>query len=323
MKLSSTSIPQDTMTTPSHIHHTDFHKASSCEYKWNRRVVELLVYKKKHGDCNVPKTFPEHKALGLWVATQRKQFRMRQQGRHSQLTDCRVDKLVSIGFQWKVREQGSQVWKKRCQALIAYRDDHGNCKVPQKYAEDRALGSWVNDQRKQYKYKTEGKRSTLTDARVKELESIGFVWKEREIECVPWEHQIRELIEYRNKHGDCKVPFHYAPNRALAHWVANQRTQYKLRQEGKYSPMTDDRIKELESIGFVWRCRDYQHGKCRAASPECESRDDSPTKMSARSHGQWCTVQVGTAGRRLLELRHHRNAKSSGEWASIEFDIGE
>jgi hypothetical protein len=290
----------------------DFHN-KSWEIKWNRRIIELIAYKDEHGDCNVPKNYPENKALGLWVATQRKQYRMKEQGQHSQLTEGRVMKLGSIDFTWKLREQSGQVWKKRCQALIQYRDKHGDCRVPQKYSQNKALGSWVNDQRKQYKYKKEGKRSTLTEARTKELESIGFVWKEREIECVPWHQQIRELIGYREKHGDCKIPFHYEQNRALAHWVANQRTQYKLRQEGKYSPMTEARIKELENIGFVWSCRDCPGNKSctqRTGASEAGSNDASPATHSTTSQNppppplHPCSQQeVGAVGKWLLELR--------------------
>eukprot|EP00980_Cylindrotheca_fusiformis_P012909 scaffold3214_cov113-Cylindrotheca_fusiformis.AAC.6 len=294
-------------------------KLSSCEEKWNRRILELARYKEKHGDCNVPKGFPENKGLGLWVATQRKQYRMRQIGKHSQLTDERLKQLQSLGFKWNVREQGSQVWKKRCQALIEYRQKHGDCSVPQKYPEDKALGGWVNDQRKQYKYKQEGRRTTLTDARIKELETIGFVWKEREIECIPWEHHVRELIEYRKKHGDCKVPFHYSENKSLAHWVANQRTHYKLKKAGKYSPMTDDRIRELESIGFVWSCRDQasdgdcsdsdsdQHGN--KSTSELESEESPKRTIIESNQAQPITHQSLATDRSLLKLRHQRYSR--------------
>eukprot|EP00980_Cylindrotheca_fusiformis_P003750 scaffold833_cov92-Cylindrotheca_fusiformis.AAC.4 len=300
------------MTSQSSIDTTQRHSASACKEKWNRRILELIAYRQQNGDCNVPKSFAKNKGLGLWVATQRKQYRRRQLGKHSHLTDERVKQLESIGFKWVVREQGSLIWKKRVQALIEYRKKHGDCRVPQKYPENKALGSWVNDQRKQYKYKQEGRRTTLTDVRIKELENIGFVWKEREIECVPWEHQIRELIEYRNKHGDCKVPFHYSENRALAHWVANQRTHYKLKKAGKYSPMTDDRIRQLESIGFVWSCRDYH-----SSNDWAEPNDENLKTATSLHEIVPDTLQVGNAGKVLLELRNHGNdAKSVAQYSS-------
>mmetsp|Transcript_22515 Transcript_22515/g.45340 ORF Transcript_22515/g.45340 Transcript_22515/m.45340 type:complete len:82 (+) Transcript_22515:145-390(+) len=35
-------------------------------------------------------------------------------------------------------------------------------------------------------------------------------------------------------------------------WVKDQRTQYRLRREGKQSSMKNEKIRELEAIGFVW-----------------------------------------------------------------------
>ena len=39
---------------------------------------------------------------------------------------------------------------------------------------------------------------------------------------------------------------------SLGIWTSTQRTNYRLLKEGKTSPMTDDRIRKLESIGFCW-----------------------------------------------------------------------
>jgi hypothetical protein len=52
--------------------------------------------------------------------------------------------------------------------------------------------------------------------------------------------------------GHCNVPKNYSENTTLAHWVANQRRQYKEHEEGKASSMTAFRIQELESLGFEW-----------------------------------------------------------------------
>jgi hypothetical protein len=44
----------------------------------------------------------------------------------------------------------------------------------------------------------------------------------------------------------------YAANPTLGQWVSTQRRFYRLHQEGKPSPMTAERIRELASIGFDW-----------------------------------------------------------------------
>ena len=67
-----------------------------------------------------------------------------------------------------------------------------------------------------------------------------------------WSEKFEELCEYRNKFCHCLVPHTYHENLALARWVKRQRYQYKLMMEGKSSTMTQDRVKALEDIGFVW-----------------------------------------------------------------------
>jgi len=39
---------------------------------------------------------------------------------------------------------------------------------------------------------------------------------------------------------------------SLGNWVTKQRFRYKLYREGKQSPVTTERIRELESVGFEW-----------------------------------------------------------------------
>ena len=68
-----------------------------------------------------------------------------------------------------------------------------------------------------------------------------------------WNDRYDELDVYKNKHGNCLVPQRYSKNKALGRWVNKQRTQYRLRREGKQTPLTEDRIKLLDEVGFVWR----------------------------------------------------------------------
>ncbi|CAB9524746.1 helicase [Seminavis robusta] len=70
---------------------------------WNRRFEELLEYKKRFGDCNVPKEWPENKSLGAWVATQRKNYKAMLSGERSSLTNERRTALENIDFVWIVR----------------------------------------------------------------------------------------------------------------------------------------------------------------------------------------------------------------------------
>ena len=67
-----------------------------------------------------------------------------------------------------------------------------------------------------------------------------------------WNDRYDELDVYKAEHGNCLVPQHYPDNKALGKWVDKQRTQYRLRREGKQTPLTEERIKLLDEVGFVW-----------------------------------------------------------------------
>lgn len=58
---------------------------------WGTRFDELVEYKSKHGDTDVP----EGCGLGYWVRWQRQRFR------RGELSQERVDRLDGIGFEWK------------------------------------------------------------------------------------------------------------------------------------------------------------------------------------------------------------------------------
>ena len=143
-------------------------------------------------------------------------------------------------------------WSERLKELLIYKAEYGDCLVPQKFVHNHQLGSWVNKQRVEYKLMKEGKRSSMTRERVEILHRVGFVWS-KHLSQPPWDGKYRELLKYKEEHGDCLVPTKYAENPSLGRWVSTQRAQYKLLQEGNKSSMTELRLRRLEEIGFVWR----------------------------------------------------------------------
>ena len=95
----------------------------------------------------------------------------------------------------------------------------------------------------------------MTEKRIRELESIGFDWGTRRPRtgvASNWSIRIQQLCEYKVQFGHCLMPRQYAANPELGRWVANLRSNYRLHQEGKPSRMTEERIRELESVGFKW-----------------------------------------------------------------------
>mmetsp|Transcript_4648 Transcript_4648/g.13419 ORF Transcript_4648/g.13419 Transcript_4648/m.13419 type:complete len:573 (+) Transcript_4648:210-1928(+) len=152
----------------------------------------------------------------------------------------------------KFRTFQEDLWSFRFQELLQFREEHGHCLVPTKYAANLQLSQWVKRQRYHHKLRKSGAHSNLTAERQQSLDDIGFCW---DMHSALWEERLHELIAYKNEHGDCNVRCHYTRNPQLAVWVKYQRRQYKLLQEGKPSNMTLERIAKLDEYGFVWNCR--------------------------------------------------------------------
>ena len=142
-------------------------------------------------------------------------------------------------------------WSYHFDELCTFKEENGHCLVPHTYPEKPHLARWVKRQRRQYKLRLEGnKNSTMTEERIKILNDIGFVWDSHE---VIWNERFSQLLAYKQKCGHCRVPSYCKECPQLASWVKCQRRQYKLYwEEGKGSSMNAERIKLLNSIGFIW-----------------------------------------------------------------------
>jgi Helicase associated domain len=84
---------------------------------WNQRLQDLREYKAIHGNCLVPSRYPPNPELGIWVGTQRTQYRLYMKSKDTGqpipgsagMDDSRVLQLEELGFIWALRgEQGKK-----------------------------------------------------------------------------------------------------------------------------------------------------------------------------------------------------------------------
>lgn len=93
------------MKSPIQHKSSNFQRAKINEKKWLAQFQNLKKYHQKHGNCNVPFRFQEDPTLGNWVANQRKAYHsMSSDGESKQLSQDRITKLESIGFQWELKK---------------------------------------------------------------------------------------------------------------------------------------------------------------------------------------------------------------------------
>jgi hypothetical protein len=169
------------------------------------------------------------------------------EGKKSQITTFRINRLGGLGFDW---DCSGATWEDRLSELADFRKIHGHCNAPQKYSENTKLGKWVGTRRDDYRLHVKGKTSPLSIFRINGLDGLGFNW---DYPGATWEDRLSELVDYRKIHGHCNVPQRYSENYKLGHWVGTQRKQYKLHLEEKTSQISLTRIQALESLGFEWK----------------------------------------------------------------------
>jgi len=61
---------------------------------WESRFRDLVLFKREHGHCNVPRRYKNNPKLGVWVCS------LRQQMARGTLKMAKMDRLNEIGFKW-------------------------------------------------------------------------------------------------------------------------------------------------------------------------------------------------------------------------------
>jgi hypothetical protein len=147
---------------------------------WDTRRKELAKYKQQNnGSTNVPQQFPSNIPLGIWVKTQRQQYKLLQENENSQMTTERIESLNELDFEWSSRKDNSTLWEQRLQELATYKQVNGHTNVLFRCTSNKPLGNWVGKQRSQYKLFREGKKSQMTEERIESLNELDFEWSSR------------------------------------------------------------------------------------------------------------------------------------------------
>lgn len=150
---------------------------------WEERYEELVRFKENFGHCRVPRLFnqPTYEGLGKWVADQRMKYNYMLQGKKSNMTPERAQKLSDLGMVWAVfklppKEDRAErkPWDHRYVELLEFKRQHGHTLVPQAFP---ILGQWVHTQRVNYKLMKQGRKSAMTPEQAVKLEQIGFAFE--------------------------------------------------------------------------------------------------------------------------------------------------
>jgi hypothetical protein len=201
-------------------------------YKSNSDYIqELVAYKERHGDCNVPRAakYPENPQLPRWMGEIRRGDR--------KLAAEERKTLDAMGFHWGRRK--NKKFDDWVVQLKEFKALHGHCSVPYRYEPNPKLGEWVKDVRRGH--------TKISMEQRKLLNTLGFNWETKRNRFQrEWNEKLERLKAYKEQYGDCRVPWNWEPDRQLAEWCNTQR---KLQTSGKLQP---DRKEALDELGFVF-----------------------------------------------------------------------
>ena len=191
---------------------------------WNKSFEALRAFKDVNGHLEVPKGYKPHaeaSELDGWMARQRKHFRA------GKLPDFMKQKLQDLGLNLggsgrPFGVESEDQWRQNYKVLADYSVEHGDCDVPERYTQDKALGNWVKLQRDHY---SDG---MLPEERVALLNQIGFNFyhgrkSARARKTDPWDRRLSELKAYKDKTGNTNVPKKFSLNLGLGDFVYNSR----------------------------------------------------------------------------------------------------
>jgi len=272
--------------------------------EWTENYGRLVKYKEEYGNLLVPRNFKTEDGmnLGIWLSTQRTAYYKSLVGE-----EC-TQRLEELGFLWDPR---NVKWNEKCDRLVKYKEEHGNCLVPIKFEmeDGMKLGRWVSTQRTAYH--KQGNKGTLSEERTQRLEELGFVWDSQNTE---WDENCDRLVEYKEEHGSCMVPqrFKMEDGMKLGAWVNIQRSAYS---KGTLSKECKQRLKGL---GFVWDSQNAEwdencgrlvkykeeHGNCLV-----------PWKFEMKDGmklGHWVTTQRKTYSKGTLSKKRTRRLEKLG-----------
>ena len=152
--------------------------------RWDQHHKELIAFKERNGHCNVN---TKKGKLGIWVKNQRAAYRKLQgkdagagqQGMAKQptavITSDQVRLLDEMGFQW-VNTDKLLRWDSHFETLKEFVKEHGHACADYKIYPK--IAQWITEQRKHYRRKINGERSSMTEERISKLESLdGWKWK--------------------------------------------------------------------------------------------------------------------------------------------------
>ena len=280
---------------------------------WMNNFNKLKAYKEKHGFCTIraSKT-KEHEDLRKWVKKQNTQYENLKSKKDSQMTQIKITMLQNIGFRFEwdhkkvesILEAAMEVegggewerekWEEIGTQTAALSDDSSASLSISKAASSSSSPSKVSAAAVA---KHQAAVAGVSNATTNEASSpptlltcTSSAQKNRKYQPGEvWMAKFNTLKEYKEKHGSFDIG-RSKEHKALRLWIRNQNDCYRVfKRKIKYSPMTEEKIKLLQDIGFRFNfCDETMEQKLAIADTKWDDMYQA-LKRHKETHGI-CTI---------------------------------
>jgi hypothetical protein len=223
---------------------------------FDSHFADLSAFKEKHGHCRVSATF--HRALYEWCLKKKQAYWDIHEGKEKPRFTLKVEQtkaLDDLGFDWgkgPSQRPSMQSFDTRLEALKAYKEEHGHCRVQS--AKNRSLYEWSMKRREAYKDFQTGKSRELllSEKQIKALDAIGFEWIfSIKSAYTSFEERMESLKAFKEEHGHCLVSV--ALDKPLYRWCVKTRKKVRDSQNNESRcSLSSEQIKALDDVGFEW-----------------------------------------------------------------------
>jgi len=264
---------------------------------WDEKFGEYKAFKEKYDREPMRETNGElEESLARWVEMQRRAYN------RNVLAQDRVAKLNALGFTWNPLLLS---WENPFRDYISFKKKYN--REPSNNAtnneQEKDIATWASRQRMIYK------KNKLPKDRVDRLNSIGFIWDQKD---GWWEQDFKAYKEFVAKHGKKRssIPKNQSEKDSLI-WASRQRLTYNK------GTLSKDRIDKLNAIGFIWDSfetswdQSFKYYKefrdKNNKDPDRESKDESESFVAS-----WVNVQRVEYKRNILSKERIKKLESVG-----------
>lgn len=219
------------------------------ETAWEEGYRHAKEYFLVNGNLSMKQSYKcsDGYALGIWVFDYRKAYNG--QKTRTVITAEQIAALEAIGMDWerpaKLEAQKTTTWDKNCDKLVRFYkeyDRYPQCNTDN--TSEQKLFTWLQNQRKSYR------DGYFTAEKLKKLSVIGITEEWLQEQPTPFDKGFLIAKAHFEECGslDVSTNFQHKSGFWLGAWVD------KVRK--KKDSLTEEQIKRLENIGFIWDVKD-------------------------------------------------------------------